>query len=65
MKTLQFQKREAVVDLYRLILDRDPESEQVINEKRKSKSLQEISRDMLMSEEFIRKNEDMIRDALY
>jgi hypothetical protein len=65
MKSPQFQKREAVIDLYRLILDRDPESEQVINEKRKSRSLHEVSRDMLMSEEFIKKNEDLIRDALY
>jgi hypothetical protein len=65
MKALQFQKREAVIDLYRLILDRDPESDQVINEKRKSKDLQSIAREMLMSDEFMKKNEDAIRDAIY
>jgi hypothetical protein len=65
MRALQFQKREAVIDLYRLILDRDPESDQVINEKRKSRSLQDLAREMLMSEEFIKNNEGAIRDAIY
>lgn len=65
MRAFQHQKRDAVIELYRLILDRDPESEQVINEKRKCRSLKDVARDMLMSDEFVKRNEAAIREALY
>lgn len=57
--------KESAIGLYRLILDRDPESEQVVNEKRKSRSTAQAAADMFMSEEFIKRNEQLIRDVLY
>lgn len=50
--------RDEVVDLYRLILDREPENEQVINEKRHAGSPLEIAVDMFASEEFRVRNQD-------
>lgn len=52
--------RDEVVDLYRLILDRDPESEQVINEKRQARSALEVAVDMFASEEFLVRNQDRL-----
>jgi hypothetical protein len=48
--------RKEVLDLYRLILDRSPESEQVINEKRTADTVCAAAAEMLMSEEFISNN---------
>ena len=55
--------REEVVDLYRLILDRDPENEQVINEKRHAPNVVEVAADMLMSAEFLTRNHEHFRDV--
>ncbi len=52
--------REDIIELYRLILDREPESEQVITEKRRVASLREAALEMLMSEEFIHNNRDLL-----
>jgi len=52
--------RDDVVSLYRLILDREPESEQVINEKRNSGTLAGAVAEMLMSDEFVSNNRDLI-----
>lgn len=52
--------RNDVIDLYRLILDREPESEQVINEKRRGDSLRAIAFDMLRSDEFINNNSEVL-----
>ena len=57
--------KDNAISLYRLILDRDPESEQVVNEKRKSRSTAQAAIDMLTSDEFIKRNEQIIRDVLY
>ena len=57
--------KDNAVSLYRLVLDRDPESEQVVNEKRKSRSTSQAAIDMLTSDEFIKRNEQIIRDVLY
>lgn len=54
--------RQDVIDLYQLILDRLPESDQVINEKRRSASLSELAADMFASEEFIARNQQWLRD---
>jgi hypothetical protein len=48
--------RNDVLNLYRLILDRDPESEQVIGEKRNAASLSELASEMLASDEFVTNN---------
>ena len=50
--------RDEVVDLYRLILDREPENEQVINEKRHAPSALEVAVGMFVSEEFCVRNQD-------
>ena len=65
MRRLGSHGKESVVALYRLILDRDPESDQVVNEKRKGGPLSEVALAMLASEEFVGSNEALIRDALY
>ena len=52
--------RNEVLNLYRLILDRPPESEQVINEKRNAESLSAAAAEMLMSDEFISNNSAVI-----
>ncbi len=52
--------KDDVVDLYRLILDREPESEQVVNEKRRGESLRAIALEMLCSDEFIHNNRDLL-----
>lgn len=52
--------KEDVVDLYKLILDREPESEQVVNEKRRAESLRALALEMLKSEEFINNNRDLL-----
>jgi hypothetical protein len=56
--------RNDVLSLYRLILDRQPESEDVINEKRFADSISDAAADMLMSEEFIRNNSEHIATHL-
>lgn len=53
-------RRSDVVELYRLILDRDPESEQVVDEKRRCKSLREVAVEMFTSDEFEANNKDML-----
>jgi hypothetical protein len=52
--------RDDVVGLYRLILDRAPESEQVINEKRMAVTLAAAAVEMLTSEEFAMKHAETI-----
>lgn len=52
--------KEDVVDLYKLILDREPESEQVVNEKRRAESLRALALEMLKSDEFINNNRDLL-----
>jgi hypothetical protein len=56
--------RNEVLNLYRLILDRPPESEQVINEKRSADSVSAAAAEMLMSDEFISNNSALIGDCL-
>lgn len=52
--------REDIVELYRLVLDREPESDQVVNEKRRVDTLANVALGMLMSEEFINNNRDLL-----
>jgi hypothetical protein len=56
--------RNDVLNLYRLILDRPPESEQVINEKRTADTISAAAAEMLMSDEFISNNKDVIAACL-
>jgi hypothetical protein len=56
--------RNDVLNLYRLILDRDPESEQVIGEKRNAASLSELASEMLTSGEFATNNASTIATSL-
>jgi hypothetical protein len=56
--------RNDVLNLYRLILDRPPESEQVINEKRTAETVSAAAAEMLMSDEFISNNNDLIAACL-
>jgi hypothetical protein len=56
--------RNDVLNLYRLILDRPPESEQVINEKRTADSVSAAAAEMLMSDEFISNNSGLIAACL-
>jgi hypothetical protein len=56
--------RNDVLSLYRLILDRSPESEQVINEKRNADSVSAAAAEMLMSDEFIFNNSALITVCL-
>ena len=52
--------RSEVLNLYGLILDRSPESDQVVNEKRDAVSIAAAAREMLTSQEFITRNSDLI-----
>jgi hypothetical protein len=56
--------RNDVLNLYRLILDRPPESEQVINEKRTADTVSAAAAEMLMSDEFIANNSALIAACL-
>jgi hypothetical protein len=56
--------RNDVLNLYKLILDREPESEQVIGEKRNAASLSELASEMLMSDEFVTNNAAAIAASL-
>jgi hypothetical protein len=56
--------RNDVLNLYRLILDRSPESEQVINEKRTADTVSAAAAEMLMSDEFISNNSGLIAACL-
>jgi hypothetical protein len=56
--------RNDVLNLYRLILDRPPESEQVINEKRTADTVISAAAEMLMSDEFISNNSGLIAACL-
>jgi hypothetical protein len=53
-----------VLNLYSLILDRLPESDQVINEKRNAESVAALAREMLTSQEFMSRNSDLIATIL-
>ncbi len=53
--------REQVIELYRLILNREPESDAVVNEKRKAESPQTLAVDMLNSDEFFNNNKDLLK----
>lgn len=53
--------RDEVIILYTLILSREPESEEIINEKRRSGSASDVGFEMLMSEEFMTRNMSVIR----
>jgi hypothetical protein len=61
---LEMITRNEVLNLYRLILDRQPESEQVINEKRTSDTVGGAAAEMLMSDEFISNNNSLIAACL-
>ncbi len=52
--------KDDVVELYRLILDREPESDQVVNEKRKGDSLRNLALEMFKSNEFLNRNRDVL-----
>lgn len=52
--------RNDVIDLYRLVLNREPESDLVINEKRRAGAVSEVALEMLSSEEFIHENREVI-----
>ncbi len=52
--------RSDVMELYRLILDRQPESDDVVAEKRRAKSISAAAFEMLTSEEFLGNNEAII-----
>ena len=56
--------RDEVVNLYNLLLDREPESEEIINEKRRSGSASDVGFGMLTSEEFMTRNIKIIRRML-
>jgi hypothetical protein len=56
--------REQVIEVYRLILDRGPESEAVINEKRMAESVTSIAKEMLKSDEFFNNNKDLLKKRL-
>jgi len=56
--------RNDVLELYRLILDRQPESEQVINEKRGADTMSSAAAEMLMSEEFISNNSVLFGECM-
>jgi hypothetical protein len=56
--------RNDVLNLYRLILDRSPESEQMITEKRAADSVSALAAEMLMSDEFISNNRGVIASCL-
>jgi hypothetical protein len=56
--------RDQVIELYRLILDREPESEAVVNEKRKADSAVALAAEMLKSDEFFTKNKDLLKAYL-
>lgn len=53
--------RESIQELYHLILDREPESEDVINQKRQAESLQLVALGMLGSVEFVSNNKTLIK----
>lgn len=53
--------REQVIELYQLILDREPESEAVVNEKRNAPSALNLAVEMLKSEEFFTKNRERLK----
>lgn len=48
--------RDAVKDLYHLILDRDPESDLAIAEKRQANNIRDLALEMFGSEEFFNTN---------
>jgi hypothetical protein len=53
--------REQVIELYRLILDREPESDAVVNEKRNATNTAELAAEMLRSDEFFTNNRELIK----
>jgi hypothetical protein len=53
--------RDQVIELYRLVLDRDPESAAVINQKRSAESLSGLAADMLVSDEFFKANKELLK----
>ncbi|MFN8696587.1 MAG: hypothetical protein ACK5XE_09760 [Burkholderiales bacterium] len=57
-------ERKDILALYNLILERDPESDEVINEKRLGASYQSVAIDMLESEEFLRGNAALLKQYL-
>ena len=56
--------RDDVIEMYRLILNREPESDQVINEKRGNDSISEVALGMLSSDEFIHNNCEILKSLL-
>ena len=56
--------RNDVLALYRLVLGRDAESEEVINEKRRSDSTSDVAWEMLKSDEFVTNSATHIFRAL-
>ena len=53
--------REQVIELYRLILDRAPESDAVVDEKRNAPSAARVAAEMFKSDEFFTKNRDLLK----
>ncbi len=53
--------RDEVIALYQLILDRNPESEQIVNEKRKAPSVQALAIEMMHAEEFMARNRELLQ----
>ena len=53
-------ERDEVLRLYRLILDREPESEDVVDKHRRAGSVSWLAFAMLMSDEFVAKNRALI-----
>lgn len=53
-----------VLRLYQLILDRSPESDQVVNEKRGAASVTAAAREILTSQEFTTRNSALIAAIL-
>lgn len=53
--------RDQVFELYRLLLDREPESEAVVNEKRNAETAIHVAADMLNSDEFFTRNKSQFK----
>jgi hypothetical protein len=57
--------REQAIELYRLILDREPESDAVVNEKRTAESAANVAVEMFTSDEFFTNNKDLLKVYLH
>lgn len=55
-------EQHTVIELYRLILDREPENDKVVNEKRMANDVLEVALAMFSSDEFVTKNKDVLKN---